>query len=378
MSAVAAGASTPLKWYIQAGRVLLAGSVLVFTIISILSAVPRGNLNDLEAFLASARAAGLGLNPYDLQAIPHELPPQYAWGYNPNLNPPVSLVLFASLPRSDPYTLYVIWWGISFLLYVSVVGWLVKVYRPAWPVVLWAFTLAGFWGALSLGQVYIPLLLLAVGAWLALKNGREILAGVLIGLFVAWKVNYLVWPVLLLLAGRSRSAVSALATFLGVSLVPVIIYGPQVYSQWFALASRTGATSYPTNASLVSITARLNIPWLGYLLAAGILLALAIWAWRARPDALMASGIALAATMVVSPIAWVHYSLFLLPVYFSLRWTRPVWVSAYLFTVPIILVNLMGNGPAWLAITGGATYAWATLALFAGLSRAAYQTWRAA
>ena len=355
------------KWLVPLGRILVIGSVAIFGLISLLSALPRGKIYDLEAFISSGKAAGAGLNPYDSRSYPHDLEPQFDWGYNPNLNPPIALLLFERIKDLNPYTTYLIWWGISFLLYVIAVGWLMKLYRPALLILIWTFALAGFWGTLSLGQVYIPLLLLVIGAWLLLRNGREILAGILIGLLVAWKVNYLVWPVLLLCAGRPRSAIAAFISFLGVSLIPLAVYKPQIYAQWFSLITQSGASSYPTNTSLISLAARLGIPWLGYILAAGILLGLAVWAWRRRPPALEVSAVALVATMVVSPIAWVHYSLFLLPVFFSVRWSTLVRVSAYLLTVPILLVNLMGSGPTWLLLTGGSVYIWAILALFIAL-----------
>ena len=88
-------------------------------------------------------------------------------------------------------------------------------------IAVWASALAGFWDTLFLGQIYLPLVLAGVAAWLLLERGAGLWAGLLIGIVVAMKPNFLVWPVLLLLSGHYRSAVAAFVIASAISLIPL-------------------------------------------------------------------------------------------------------------------------------------------------------------
>src|SRR5215218_9500413 len=123
---------------------------------------------DFGSFVASGRAAREGLNPYGVYPLTLrvELPGFESW--NPNLNPPISALLFQLFDMADPETTLRVWWWTSVAFYAGTVGLLVRRFAPGQPRVstvataLWALALAGFWDTLFLGQIYLPLVFTAV------------------------------------------------------------------------------------------------------------------------------------------------------------------------------------------------------------------------
>jgi len=139
-------------------------------------ALPGPVLWDLGSFIASAEAAKQGQNPYGIYPLTYHvvLPGFDVW--NPNLNPPISALLFQPLTWAEPHTIFRIWYVTNVVLHAATVILLVRKYgREVPPLVfaLWAFALAGFWDALALGQIYQPLTLAATLAWLLLQQSRE-------------------------------------------------------------------------------------------------------------------------------------------------------------------------------------------------------------
>lgn len=331
---------------------------------------PTGELRDFGSFMGSGQAGIAGENPYGVHPLTFHvvLPGFDVW--NPNLNPPVSVPFFGLLWRLGPEHAFVLWWSVSLLCFVAAVALLVRRYGrgPAWLLPLWAVALAGMWDTLALGQIYLPLVLATVGSWLLLERGRHVAAGVLMGIVIAVKPNFAVWPVVLLLAGHSRGAVTAALTAAVLSLVPVITHGPRIYRQWVDLiASDTGRAAFLTNASIPGLALRLDAAVVGTVLSIGLLTMLAWWAVRQRPAPLRASALGILGGIAASPIAWVHYTLFLLPVFFSRRWTPPVTAAAVLLVVPVHVVLRFLDAPLWQQVTAGSAYNWAVLLCLAGL-----------
>jgi hypothetical protein len=174
------------------------------------------------------------------------------------------------------------------------------------------------------------------------------------------KPNFLVWPVLLFLSGHRLPALVSFATLGAVSAVPLLVMGPEVYRQWFELlASDRERAFFLTNASLVGLTARMGLPALGVWLGLALLGVSAFWALRARPTALQASALALLLSLLASPIAWIHYTLFLLPILFS-RWRMMgIRLVAVLLIVPVPFILDRFGQPAWVQVTSGSLYNWA-------------------
>jgi Glycosyltransferase family 87 len=333
-------------------------------------ALPGEELWDFGSFVASGRAAREGLNPYGIYPLTLHVsfPGFEAW--NPNLNPPISALLFQLFDFAEPHRSFQVWWAISVLCYGATVLLLLRRYgRPDWWVLLpWAFALAGFWDTLVLGQIYLPLVLAGAGAWLLLERGEGRWAGFLIGLVVAMKPNFLVWPVLLFLSGHRTPALVGVAVAAAISAVPLVVIGPEVYRQWFELiASDSERAFFLTNASLVGLAARMGVPSLGLGIGLALLGVLALWALRARPGPLQASAWGLLLSLLASPIAWIHYTLFLLPVLFS-RWRMSgIRLVAVLLIVPVPFIIDRFGQPAWVQVTSGSIYNWALVLCLAAL-----------
>jgi hypothetical protein len=327
---------------------------------------------DFGAFVASGRAAAAGLDPYGIYPplTPHVVFPGFeAW--NPNLNPPISALLFRLFDVADLDTALRVWWVISLVCYLAAVVLLLRRYSEGLEAILlglWAFALAGFWDTLFLGQIYTPLVLAAVVAWLSLERGKLVQAGIMIGLLVSMKPNFLVWPVLLFLAGTWRPPLVAAATAAVVAAIPLAVFGPQIYLDWLSLVASDGDRAvFLTNASLAGLAARAGLPLLGTALSALLLLTLAAWAaWR-KPVTMDVSSFALVAALLASPLGWIHYTLFLLPVLLH-HWQRPwTWPVAVALTIPVPLVLAQFGAAPWVQLTIGSVYGWSLVLLLLGL-----------
>jgi hypothetical protein len=352
---------TTMRWIVSL-------ALAVLSLLAIMAEFPRiapsRDLWDFGSFVASGRAAAEGLNPYGIYPLTLrvELPGFESW--NPNLNPPISALLFQLFDVAEPEEVFRVWRWISVAFYVATVLLLVLRFRgPEAPLMaLWAFALAGFWDTLFLGQIYLPLVFAAVAAWLLLERGAWLWAGILIGIVVAMKPNFLVWPVLLFLAGHRRPALAGVAAAGLISAIPLALYGPEVYRQWFELiASDRERALFLTNASLAGLAARAGVPFLGAILSLALLGGLAAWAFRRRPDVIAASSLALVAALLASPLGWIQYTLFLLPVLLT-HWHRlAMRVVAALLIVPVPFIIGQLDKPAWTKITTGSVYGWAVV-----------------
>ena len=298
---------------------------------------PRSDyLGDYGAFLASGTAINHGLDPYTGEILARWMVISRLGASSPNLNPPIMLPLFAVLALLPPLLSFWLWRLFSALCYGAVIHLLRRRYAPpkCWLVV--ALMLAGFWYTLALGQVYSVLALIATTAWLLLPR-RPVLAGVAIGVLVAVKPNFAIWPLLLLVSGTWLPVLISGIVAAILSLVPALIYGPSIYRLWtHGLASYSGVAE-PLNASLPGLLARLGLPWLSLPACCILVAALMLTVWRRRPQVSQVSSLGLVASLVVSPLAWVGYTVMLLPVFWSSR-SALAWPAAIMLSVPPLLL----------------------------------------
>ena len=335
--------------------------------------LPGDSLMDFGSFVASGRAASQGLNPYGVYPLTFHvsLPGFEAW--NPNLNPPISAILFQAFDWTDPAHAFRIWWGVSVLCWVF--GALLLMWRygrgieSVVVIGLWSAGLAGFWDTLVLGQIYMPLVLAGIVAWLLVERGEDVWPGLLIGFVVAMKPNFAVWPALLLLAGHSRLALVSGATVALISAMPLAVYGPEIYRQWLTLvATDAGRAAFLTNASLAGLAARVGAPNGGLVLSGAVLAGAGLWAVRCRPDRVRASEVGILAALLASPLAWIHYTLFLAPMLLR-RWDQlPARFAAALLLVPVPLIIDQFGKPAWIQVSVGSIYNWALVLCFVVLA----------
>lgn len=347
---------------------MLAGSVVVLSLLVLQglawSSRPERGLLDWGSFIASGRAANAGLNPYGVYPLTFRVGPEGVPA--PNLNPPVTVYAFRAVAHLNPAESRQAWYMLSLVLYVAAVLVLTRTSRrgPAWLWVLWALALAGIWHTLELEQIYVPLLLLGLAAWLALERGHTLAAGLSVGVLAAIKPQFLLWPALLLLARHWRAATAGFATAAALSALPLLTDGPGIYREWLAVTpSLTDGQPFPGNSSLPGVAARAGAPLAGVALAGVTIAALGGWALRRRPSPLRVSTAALLGALLAGPISWAGYTLLLLPALFRAPVTRLSLAAMALLCFPYWLVlDLAGRGPT-LSFLAGSVYAWALLLL---------------
>ena len=358
------------SWAPRGPNLLLALVALVLIAGEFRRTLPGASLLDFGSFIASGQAAREGLNPYGIYPLTFHVVIGDKDGWNPNLNPPVSALLFQAFGWTEPHRMFRFWYCITIALYGAAIFLLLRRYRrtPLATFALCAVAMAGLWETLILGQIYVPLVLATVGAWLLLEQRSTVAAGILIGVVVALKPNFAVWPALLFFSGRFRPALVSAATALFISAIPAVVFGPEIYRQWFEmLAAEKGRTEFLTNASIIGLADRAGLPLLGRAASVLLLGAAAVWALTRRASVREISGVALVVSLLASPIAWVNYSLFLLPV-LCWRWSSQlVRIAAAILLIPVPFVLAELPNPGLRMLTRGSLYNWALLLLLTAL-----------
>jgi len=227
-------------------RNLIVQSIaLAFSIVAIIININSLNrskefLFDFGSFISAGKNAEDKKNPYgdssplifDLNFLVEGVDWEVG-GKMPNLNPPLSVIFFKSLAQANPLRAKARWVLFSALTYVSILVMFRNLYHIKSPLkILWALSLAGFWHTLELGQIYVFLLLALALALFFDKNRHPIVGGVFIGIIIAIKPNFLLWPIILLMNKEWKIAVSAFATATVLSFAPLFYFDPTIYLQW--------------------------------------------------------------------------------------------------------------------------------------------------
>lgn len=369
--------------------IVIAGLFFIITIM--INLFPfldgRNDLMDFGSFYASGLKSQNGENPYDPNSeyiFEINFSRVGAGGKMMNLNPPISIIIFEFISRFDPHRSLIIWQITSAILYTAITFLLARTGKRSVgaTIFLWAFTLAGFWHTLVLGQIYILLLLFTVLAWVFLQQGRYMAAGIAIGLLVAVKPNFILWPIFLLFSGYYIAFSFSVLGSLIVSLIPVIFYGSRIYAQWLeASALQSETIIMPGNNSILGLTTRFSEISIGILISILLVLILLILSKRTsssdmeRPEYVSALGII--ASVLASPISWTGYTILLLPIFFSLkRWTIPAITSAAILSIPFQLVLQLFQTSFVNFVLFGWLYGWGTLLLLLVLIRSSGLTGR--
>jgi alpha-1,2-mannosyltransferase len=177
---------------------------------------------------------------------------------------------------------------------------------------------------LRLGQIYSVLTLGLVAAWVADRHNKPLLSGCALGLVVAVKPSLapvLLWP---LVRRRWGMLGASFASGAAATLVGLIVAGPEATLDWLRLMASVPSDWYWENASLPGAAARLfsengyvepvaMLPWavtVAQVLGGGIVV---LTAARTRRDPEMGLWALVAASLLVSPIAWFRYLVLLGP-----------------------------------------------------------------
>jgi hypothetical protein len=217
-----------------------------------------------------------------------------------------------------------------------------------------------------------------VAAATDVANGREARAGLWIGIATALKAL----PGLLLayLAYRRRWSAFGVgvAAAVGLTALTLLPYGPggalTAMREWVAFVGKSSDLVSPNNQSLAALISRLGMsPAVGWAVGLVCLTAAAI-AFRQRPTSDIIArelAVVILLAVVLSPIAWVHYYVLLLPVWaaafeLSDNMPRRSWWYAGLAAAALATSGMLtvGPRPLRLALLQGSVYTWGALLLF--------------
>ncbi len=301
-----------------------------------------GAAPDFRSFMIAGEAANQGLDPYvNYPQLIKVTGMGHTWAY-PNLNPPVSVLPMQLLASVDYGVARTLWAGGSALLYVGTVLGLARHYAA--PGTRWRVAgmllLDGFWSAMSLGQLYM-LLLVPTALAVLLGERRPGWSGFWLGALIAIKPQFLLWSLLLGGARHWRIALVSVATAAGIGITPLFFGHADWYPDWISgIRANSILTQFPNNVSLVSLLQRLGFP-MELALATAVAFATAVAllvVWR-RPAPATIAGLAVSTVILASPISWTGYSVFLVPVLLAAgRWSRPLVAGLHVLIVPGILL----------------------------------------
>lgn len=218
---------------------------------------------DFTSFYSAALALMKDENPYRVLTTTY-LP--VAKKLSANLNPPIVLWAFNPLAKLNYHTALALWSAISFILgligagiafnYAFSARFLKKNWLNLYLIYLLFFSTIMNTAIVQLGAVLLFFIMLGYHFYL---NNRNYLAGILWGFIIAVKL----FPGLLffyvLKQGRVKVFVIMLATFLLAWLIPLLIYGPTIYTQYYAMMTRVLWYGDSWNASIYGFIFRLFI-----------------------------------------------------------------------------------------------------------------------
>ena len=197
-----------------------------------------------------------------------------------------------------------------------------------------------------------------------------------IGAAAALKVFPVVWLLYLAYRRHWRALAIGIAVAAGLSLAPLLRYGvPGAFDavcDWLANSSPVAWTQGGSNQSLSTLATRLHLPGAGLAVLDIACIALGVVALR-RPKVTDAAFEELAVVglvaVLLSPIAWVHYFLFALPVWIvALRLPSHDRTRGWSFALLLAGVATSGIATVWSlslrdAVFNLSLYTWGALLL---------------
>jgi hypothetical protein len=241
---------------------------------------------------------------------------------------------------------------------------------PIWPkrlLIVTLIVLPAMSDTVLLGQIthFITLAMLLV--WYALRQRRVAVAGVVVGIIVAAKVQLSGLFLVFFWQKQWRANLVALATMVLVVVAGVWWWGWALTATWFDTVRIKAAVSvtHPVNQSLWAGVARLFqettiqtggiapmtlaplwaqlilAQWLPALSVAGVVLVTLWWCWRYTADAMTDLVCAIPVMLWCAPISWDHYSAHLvIPV--AWLWHR-ARTPAQLWRLTVVVVLLVAQ-----------------------------------
>jgi len=160
-----------------------------------------------------------------------------------------------------------------------------------------------------------------IGALLMVAVAADLLAvrrrwpgGMLIGLAAAVKLTPLMFVPYLFVTGRRREARTAVLTFLAATAAAALVLPTASWRYWTSAlweSKRVGDVASIHNRSLWGALSTLGPRWLGALVALAVAVA-GLWLLREASGVVALAGVGLLSCLV-SPIAWSHHVVWVLP-----------------------------------------------------------------
>lgn len=325
-----------------------------------------GGYKDFGSFYASGIAIAEGGNPYDADfplVNVVRIPGLDIEVKNPNLNPPITLLVFDVIANLEINFAYRLWQIITILLYILAVGLLILIFQRNHSLIFfaWIFCLAGFWHTVELGQIYTLLLLLSVISWGLLLAKKYYLAGLFIGIIIAVKPNFVIWPLLMIFAGGWSVALTSILSAGLLSIIPLLHYGAGIYSQWLNATMNYSGLMMPSNNSIIGLFARLGLTEIGYIISIFLLIFLVFLIRIKKISVWKTSELGVIATLLASPITWTGYTIMVLPILFHPKRNRYHRIAGIILSVPIALVLILSITSKISYVIIGGFYMWALL-----------------
>jgi alpha-1,2-mannosyltransferase len=280
---------------------------------------PTGLL-DGHIYLGAARQLAAGRSVYDF----HE-----GWFNLGSTYPPLWSLLVYPFTLVHVDAVLLVWTAVNLGLWFAILSVCARSAgaRPLCPdwfvVVVWAVTVpsSAVWNTLNQGQVNLLIWLLVILDLRAVIGGRR-WSGMLIGLAAAIKVQPALVAVLLLVAGRWRSAARAAAAAVAATALAALVLPQDSWDYWTERVfdtSLVGPLGDGQNNSLRSLVERgilagNSVGRLLALVATVVVLGLAAVMFRralARECLIVAAVTAGTAIVLVTPVSWTHHLVFL-------------------------------------------------------------------
>jgi alpha-1,2-mannosyltransferase len=342
--------------------------------------IESGRYTDFSMLHRSAVALGTGANLYD-----HGDPVQ-----DGNLNPPHVAVLMLPLSRLPIESAAVAGWVVIALSMITVAALVRRALSPWWTLAVMAVALASPAGYLGVRFINLgwPLAVGVTLAWLAMREGRQTRAGLLIGVLATIKVFLLIFIPYFLWRRQWRALSAAILSAATTIAAGALVCGVDAYAQWIQQLDKVRWQSNTINISMLGYFQRtLDVSAPGgfaplvdapilvtplWLLASLALIAVmhARFGCAADPDAEW--GALLIAALLISPLGWSYYGAMAAgPVGAALVTRTRSWPerAGVVLSLTPFLVLTYGQPSAWLTATWASAYAAGALLLWLALVR---------
>jgi len=357
----------------------------------------RIQMNDFGKFYYTARYFLEGRDPYAASPATLILASALEGRQLGNMNPPHFHLLILPLSLWGPQVALVGWTIASVVSLALAVRVLVEnlgcsrltPWRLGF-ILLFFVAWVGTGSLIVTGQLSWLLLWPLTASWAAMRQGRWLKAGILVGLLVSVKPFLALLLVYFVIRRRLDALVAGLLALALAYLVGLAVFGYAAHMSWLRALGGVDWSWLVMNGSLLGFFSRLLSPCPGlaplveasgaiyalWLLtsAGGVTLTLLSVAQQ-RGDVDRAFALLLVASLLFSPLGWVYYAWFLIPPLLAIG-GRALLARQRAFLVPAVVASLwpvplavVGQPSALATFTVGSIYFWGFLSLWIALLR---------